>query len=389
MAVAQVNSQKNISNHPNRRFFLHEPLEAIKNLVFHHPKRVLIVWGIIFIIAIGGMFLIQRKVDVIDYFKKNDPTYISEKIFREKFGGTMPVYVLVKGDMQDPRVLQAMDSIAVFMKSSKDVTNTQSVADLIEEMNDVMGEGKVIPNDKAKIQQLWFLLDGQDVMDQLVSFDLKEGMINATFKTGDLQAMQTFTRELQHYINQHKSPYYQMSFTGLPSLYLRIDHSLLNSQMQSLAYATLLVFLLVGLILKSLKRGVNAIIPILATLALLFGFMGLSGLPLDIATVLVGSVSIGIGVDYAIHMITHIDHELKQGQPMKDAVGHALSLSGKSITINVLSVALGFLVLVFSSMVPLQRFGLLVAVTMFASGAAALTLLPAMLIILQKKSIKN
>ncbi|MBW6461123.1 MAG: MMPL family transporter, partial [Bacteroidales bacterium] len=147
----------------------------------------------------------------------------------------------------------------------------------------------------------------------------------------------------------------KVAFTGLPSLYLQIDRSIVSSQFQSLIYATLLVLFLVSLILRSLRRGWHAIIPILATLLVLFGFMGLAGISLDIATVLVGSVSIGIGVDYAIHMITHFNHENRAGRGIHDSIAHALRISGRAIMINMVSVSLGFLVLLFSNLVPLQH----------------------------------
>jgi predicted RND superfamily exporter protein len=115
--------------------------------------------------------------------------------------------------------------------------------------------------------------------------------------------------------------------------------------------------------------------------------MGLLRIPLDIATVLVGSVSIGIGVDYAIHMITHYYYEAKSGSSAPSSLDHAIRVSGKAIVINVLSVALGFLVLLFSNLVPLKNFGLLVAVTMLTSGAAALTLLPATILIFSKRKL--
>jgi hypothetical protein len=284
------------------------------------------------------------------------------------------------------------------MKTSPEVTHAQSVADLIERMNDVMGEGEKIPADKLKIQQLWFLLEGQDVMSQLVNYDLDEGMVSATFSRGGLEEMKKFTRDMDDYIDGNfntKEPSrdnnpdrvppdsastINIDYTGLPSLYLNIDRSLLNSQAQSILYAIILVFLMVALILRSLRLGAYAIVPILVTLTVLFGFMGLTGIPLDIATVLVGSVSIGIGVDYAIHMITHLDYEMKKGQELGGAIRHAVRISGRAICINVLAVALGFLVLVLSNLVPLQRFGILVAVTMIISGSAAITLLPALLI---------
>jgi hypothetical protein len=251
-------------------------------------------------------------------------------------------------------------------------------------MNEVMGEGKTIPDEQAKVEQLWFLLEGQDIMEQLVTYEKDEGLVTATFNNGDVDKMQEFVDGLEEFIRSHPGWEDHVAFTGLPSLYLQIDRSILNSQMQSLIYATLLVLVMVAVILRSLKRGLQAIIPILATLLVLFGTMGLAGLSLDIATVLVGSVSIGIGVDYAIHMISHFDHEERKGASVADSISQATRISGRAIVINVLSVALGFLVLTFSNLVPLQHFGLLVAVTMVTSGAAALTLLPASIVLSYK-----
>ncbi len=359
-------------------------LERLSRMVTRHPRRLVTAWTVVILVAVAGIFIIQRKVDIMEYFRPSDPTRIAEVIFREKFGGSMPVYVTVKGDVREPANLEIMRQVAEHMEQSEYITHTQSVADLIMEMNDVMGEGRTIPGDRLKVEQLWFLLEGQSIMEQLVAYDQDEALVTATFNTGGVDEMSRFTEDLEHYIAGHPEWQGKVDFTGLPSLYLRIDRSLINSQMQSLAYAMLLVIFLVALILFSIRRGIQAVVPILTTLLVLFGFMGLTGIPLDIATVLVGSVSIGIGVDYAIHMITHLDHELRGGNDLQSAVGHAVRVSGRAIVINVLAVALGFLVLLFSNLVPLQRFGLLVAVTMAASGAAAITLLPALLFITAK-----
>ncbi|HAN76296.1 MAG TPA: hypothetical protein DCQ31_00260 [Bacteroidales bacterium] len=120
-------------------------------------------------------------------------------------------------------------------------------------------------------------------------------------------------------------------------------------------------------------------------MVLLFGFMGITGIPLDIATVLVASVAIGIGIDYSIHIITSYNHYLKEGNSVEEAIQKTILLSGKAIVINVLSVAAGFLVLVFSQIVPMQFFGLLVAISMLVAGFGALTLLPIIIIISNNK----
>ena len=150
------------------------------------------------------------------------------------------------------------------------------------------------------------------------------------------------------------------------------------------------IIIIVGSLLRSLAKGIYATMPIIATIIILFGFMGLTGIPLDIATVLVASIALGIGIDYSIHIITHFNHSLNgNGGDVKKALEETIMISGKAIIINVVSVAAGFLVLLFSELVPLQNFGLLVALSMIGSGLGALTLLPVILILHYRRKEKR
>ena len=123
---------------------------------------------------------------------------------------------------------------------------------------------------------------------------------------------------------------------------------------------------------------------------ILFGVMGFAGIPLNIATVLVASIAMGTGIDYSIHVISHFNSHIKEGSTISDALDETIAVSGKAIFINVISVTAGFLVLLFSEMVPLQYFGLLVSLSMVGSGLSALTLLPVILILAHRKdNIQN
>jgi predicted RND superfamily exporter protein len=322
-----------------------------------------------------------------DYFKKSNPTRISEDIMQKKFGGSQPVFVVFEGDMQSPLVLKTMIKAENYMKQSPDISTTQSVADLIEQMNDVMGEGKRVPDEKDKIEQLWFLLDGQDIMPQLVADDLDKGIIQSRLISSDSKNMQQFVDYMNIFIDNNSTDECKIELTGMPSVYVRMDKSLFDSQISSLAIALIFVLIIVGLILRSLPKGIYATIPIITTIAIFLGFMGYVGIPLDIATVLVSSVALGIGIDYSIHVITHFNHLLKETGNINKAIEGTIMISGKAIVINVVSVAAGFLVLLFSQMVPLQNFGMLVALSMIGSGFGALTLLPVILILSNKKTI--
>ena len=362
-------------------------LKNLSKTIFKHPKYSFTIWSIILIICAIGIFRVERRVDMIDYFKEGSEIRKTEKLLQNKFSGSMPVYVSVKGNVQSPDVLNAMNKVQIFMEENEYIKQTQSVADLIMEMNDIMGEGKKVPDAEDKIQQLWFLLEGQDIMEQLVSYDLDEGLIQGNISTTDNEALTKFSDDLEQFVDENQTDECKMEITGLPSLYERLDQSIVKSQMNSLILAIILVFIVVAVLLKSPLKGFFAIIPISATLLLLFGFMGFTGIPLDIATVLVGSISIGIGIDYAIHMITHFDEDYKKTKNIQAALEESIKISGRAIVINVLSVSAGFLILLFSNLVPLQRFGLLIAVTMISSGLATLTLMPVVMNLVSRKII--
>ncbi len=373
-----------------KNFLTGKVLTPILKLLFRHPKIILTTWGTLLLIATGGIFLIHRSVNMQDYFKKNNPTRIAEDIMQKKFGGSQPVFVVFEGDMQSPAVLKMMIKTEKYMKEYPDISFTQSVADLIEEMNDIMGEGMKIPDQKDKIQDLWFLLDGQDIMEQLVSYDLDKGIIQSRFSSYDSKDMKKFVGYMNRFINENASDTCRIQLTGLPPVYVKMDQSLFESQMSSLAIALVLVLFIVGLILRSLIKGLYATVPIIATIAILFGFMGYTHISLDVATVLVASVALGIGIDYSIHVITHFNHALKIHENANQALEDTILMSGNAIVINVFSVAGGFLVLLFSQMVPLQNFGLLVALSMVGSGLGALTLLPVILILADRgKKVKQ
>lgn len=302
------------------------------NFIHNKPAYIIIPWVVLFLFSIIGMTRIQHKVDMIDYFKKESDIQKTERLLQTKFTGSMPVYVTIKGNVQSPEVLNIMKKIQYFMEKNPYIKKTQSVADLIEEMNNAMGEGKKIPAEQAKIEQLWFLLDGQEIMTQLVNNDLTEGLVQANMSSSDNNVLTKFSEDLEEYIKQFKG--YQIEVSGIPTLYLRLDQSIVQTQRQSMFLAVILVFVLVALMFKSVKDGLYSIVPMTISIIVLYGFMGWTGIPIDIATVLVASISIGVG-DYAIHIISGFNHYVKTENDIQTVITKSIQTSGRAVLINV------------------------------------------------------
>ena len=372
-------------------YFTNYFLIPLQRLLFKHTKGILVVWILLTLANIGGIFLIQRNVDIRNYFKKHNPTRMAEDLMTRKFGGTKPVFVLFKGDIQSPEVLNTMLKAEEYMKQSPGVVSAQSVADLIVEINAALGEGRTIPADKDKIEQLWFLLDGNERMEKLVSEDQGEAVIISKFLSPENQAKKDFGAYMNRFIAENSTETCTIEITGMPFIDVTMDRSLIYSQLGSLAIAIIFVIIIVSALLRSFSAGIFATVPIISAIVILFGVMGYTGIPLNIATVLVASIAMGIGIDYSIHVITHFNSALKKGATVAQAMERTIGISGKAIIINVISVSAGFLVLLFSEMVPLQYFGLLIFLSMVGSGLSALTFLPVILILAHrdKQTIPN
>jgi predicted RND superfamily exporter protein/outer membrane lipoprotein-sorting protein len=360
-------------------------LQPIVKLLLNHPSYIIAAWAIVLVISVTGIFYIRTSVNITEYFKKDNPTRVAEGVMQEKFGGSLPVFIEFQGDIQDPDVLKMMIRTQDFMKTDPNISSAQSVADLVEQMNDAMGEGKRIPDERAKVEQLWFLLDGQDVMDQLVSGDLDRGIIQSKFASIETREIAEFTNKMNRFIEENSSDALRINFTGIPPLYVKLNDSLVKSQYSSLIIAIIMVLLFIGFIMRSFSNGVYATIPIIATILLLLGFMGFSGIALDIATVLVGSIALGIGIDYSIHVITGFNTHVNGLRDAEKAIEETILTKGRAVIINVASVAAGFLVLMFAQILPIRNFGLLIAISMVGSGLGALTLLPVLLILAHRR----
>lgn len=371
---------------PKESFMSANFLKPLYTVIVTHPKRILWVWVVLVIAGIAGMTLVKRSVSVADYFKRSHPVSQADRIMEANYGGSKPVFAVFKGDVQSPEVLQGMADFQQYLLASPYISSTQSIADVVIKFNSALSGEEAIPSDKSTIQQLWFFL-GQQNLSQLITEELDQAIIIAKFNNEGQANIGTFDTYVKDYLKSHKSEDFTIEVSGMPYVNAQLDRSLLRSQITSLVIAILLVIALVSLIFKSLREGLYASVPIIATIAVLYGVMGFTGIPLNVVTVLVASVAMGIGIDYSIHFISNFNLSLKKTSNVNQAIQETVMTSGKAILINFISVSAGFLVLAFSDLMPMVYFGILIALSMLGSSMGALTLLPAILILGKRKKI--
>lgn len=349
-------------------------------------RLIIIISLIAMVFSLLGIPRIQRKVDILDYFPADRSIRITEEeIMNPKFGGSIPLQILVHGDLFAPEVLTEIQKVQDHLQTLELVHNPFSIVDLILELNAAMGDGWQIPDSREKIANLWFFLEGEEIITQLINGEQTAAIIQANLVYAPMNELTALVTEINTFLASLDPTLCHFEQAGMHVIYQNLDQSLFNSQIQSLFLSLGLILLIITLLLRSLKEGLIGLIPIVFTLIVIFGFMGYSSIPLDIATVLVAGVSVGIGIDYSIHFLVRFRIERKRLR-LKPAVQEAIKVTGKGIFVNMLTVAGGFFIFIFAELVPLQRFGILVALTMLSSGFATLFLLPSVLLLQADKT---
>ena len=368
------------------------------NLIVGRAKMVLVSAGLLILLAIVGIPLMSTESDFMNFFKPDSPARLAYNTMKENFGGVEFIQVAVKGNIQNPKVLQAMEDFQNEIEQIEILSKPTSIVNLLQKTNKALHEGEseyeILPETEEEVAQYLLLLSlgGSDQLDNMLSFDYDQALIQAKVATYKSSERDKMIGEVEKAIEKHFSSHVlersegddEAVLTGTPVVDARMLKLMVKGQLQSLALAILCIFIIMVILSRSLTYGTFCAIPVSLTVILNFGIMGWFKIPLDVASAVIASVAIGIGIDYAIHFFNRYKEELAIGKSSERAIKITISNTGQAICYNAAAVGLGFLVLIFASMPPMQRFGWLIALTMLFSSMASMTVLPALLLLKDK-----
>ncbi|MDR2965811.1 MAG: MMPL family transporter [Treponema sp.] len=177
----------------------------------------------------------------------------------------------------------------------------------------------------------------------------------------------------------------RLTLGGTTMVESSINDLVVQSQIISMLFSIVCVFLIVTVSNKSIIAGLIGCVPLSISILLNFAVMGFTGIKLNLGTSMVAAVAVGVGIDYTIHCMEAFKRELKIWGENGNFLQNVFFSSGKAIIINAVSVGAGFAVLLLSGFVMLGDLGLLIALTMFSSALISLTVIPALLLLFKPK----
>jgi len=180
----------------------------------------------------------------------------------------------------------------------------------------------------------------------------------------------------QMLIDEHGVNDEQINISGFLVLYNNMLNSLFDSQITTLGTVFLVIFLMFIVLFRSLKLAFITIIPNVFSAAVVLGIMGLFSIPLDLMTITIAAISVGIAVDNSIHLIHRLKSEFNLTQNYSESIFSATENVGQAMFYTTLVITAGFMIMVFSNFVPTTYFGILTGIAMVTALVANLVMLP-------------
>ncbi len=358
---------------------------------FAHRRAAWLLGGafLLFAVFLSQIPHLQVESDMAKYFRPSAPVIRGLQFVEEHFGGSQNISVVIetgrRDGLRDPVVLWFIDELQRHLEASGIVGYTSSLVDLIKETNYTLhGDDEAfyrIPDSPRAVAQLLLLYEmgGGKILKSMATRDFSAAQLTARVKSVGTAAYEKLMADVERFIDERAPEGVTGYVTGSLVIYVRISHKIVQSQVVSLFASFGAVWFIVSILLGTAMGGAFALLPLVVSVVGNFGVMAIAGAKLDMATVMIASLVIGIGVDYAVHFITRYRRERMRDLPHPEALGVTYDTAGRAILYNALTLTAGFLVLILSRFGALATMGWLVALTMVTSSAGALLVLPAVL----------
>ena len=382
----------------------------------NNQKIIFIVTSIVIVLSLVGISRLQVENSFINYFSKKTEIYKGMKLIDEELGGTTPLEVILKfpkkektkesdeeefedwGDDENENderywfTKDKIDRIAMVHNYLDDlpqvgkVLSFSSIIDVATLLNNNKPLGtlemgvlysKIPESIKTEIIDPYISIKDNEARINLRIIDSQENL-----RRNDL--IKKINYDLKNKLGLEDSDF---KLAGVLVLFNNLLQSLFKSQILTLGLVMTGIFAMFLILFKNIKISVIGVVPNFIAAFFILGIIGLLGIPLDMMTITIAAITIGIAVDNSIHYIYRFKEEFKKTNDYKKTLIYCHSTVGKAILNTSITIVFGFSILVLSKFIPTIYFGIFTGIAMMLAMISVLTLLPSLILVI--KPFKN
>ena len=385
----------------------------LEKLSIHHQKSIFVVTIFVIVLSIIGISKLEVENSFINYFSKKTEIYQGMKLIDEELGGTTPLEVILKfpekekeeNDEEDEfdddwgDESQQNDDKYWFTKDKIDtITNVHNYLDGLPQIGKVLSFSSIIEvatqlnNDKPlgtlEMGVLYTKIPNTiktEIIDPYISIKDNEARISLriidsqeNLRRNDL--INKINYDLENKLGLEKN---QFKLAGILILFNNLLQSLFKSQILTLGLVMIGIFAMFLVLFRNIKLSLIGVVPNFIAAFFILGIIGMLGIPLDMMTITIAAITIGIAVDNSIHYIYRFKEEFNNVRDYEQTLKICHSTVGAAILNTSITIVFGFSILVLSKFIPTIYFGLFTGLAMLLAMISVLTLLPSLILMIK------
>ena len=383
------------------------------NLTLNYKNYIFGLTGIIIILSIFGMSKLEVENSFINYFDKKTEIYKGMKLIDEKLGGTTPLEVILKFPKEEEEEKDSEndwgdeeenDEKYWFTKDKIDkIKRVHNYLDSIEAVGKVLSFSSIIEvatklnNNKSlgslEMGVLYTKIPDtikKEIIDPYISVKDSEARISLRIKDSldGLRRNELINKinfDLENELGLKKD---EFKLGGVLILFNNLLQSLFKSQILTLGFVMVGILLMFLILFRNVKISLIGVVPNFIAAFFILGIIGMAKIPLDMMTITIAAITIGIAVDNSIHYIYRFKEELNNFKDYNKTIKYCHSTVGIAILNTSITIVFGFSILILSNFIPTIYFGVFTGIAMLLAMISVLTLLPSLLLVFKPFKIK-
>ena len=381
-----------------KKGWLDNLMKRLAYIPTHYPKSITFISMLLVLVSLFLATHLKLSHYPLEWFPKDDPNYIGTHYIDDKMKGTLTMEMVIdtkkENGWQDPVRLAKLDKLASELEGYDDgkayIGKVFSLNTIVKESNRALHENNQsaykIPSDQALVSQelLLFENSGSDDLEDIV--DSQFSKVRVTHKlpwVDSLDVQDMILHVKKKYDEAFKGD--EVTMTGMIPILVHTFTQSIHSSVKSYIIAFVLIAISMMFIMGSIRIGLIAMIPNLTPIILGLSLMYIYDIPLDMFTLLIGSIAIGLAVDDTIHFLHNFKRYYLQSHDATLAVEQTFYTTGKAMVITTIVLALGFYSYMAGTMESVQNFGFLTGSVIIFALLADLLLAPALMVLIAKK----
>ena len=373
---------------------------------------IFIITGIIIVISLIGISRLEVENSFINYFNKKTEIYKGMKLIDEKLGGTTPLEVILKFPKQEDVKNEEDDEFEDweddnendkekywFTKDKIDkIASVHNYLDSLPQIGKVLSFSSIIdvatmlnnnkPLGSLELGVLYSKIPDNiktEIVDPYISINDNEARISLriidsqeNLRRNDL--LKKINYDLKNKIGLKEN---EFKLAGVLILFNNLLQSLFKSQILTLGLVMIGIFAMFLILFRNIKLSLIGVVPNFIAAFFILGIIGLLGIPLDMMTITIAAITIGIAVDNSIHYIYRFKEEFSVLRDYKSTIKTCHASVGKAILNTSVTIVFGFSILVLSKFIPTIYFGIFTGLAMLLAMVSVLTLLPSLILFIK------